>query len=74
MTRVGIVQLRTRVAEVAAKHEIDLRIESDPIPPHRVMKGDKFITPSGTSTEVAGAFEQWVAGYEDGIADACAMF
>ncbi|MFA7152703.1 MAG: hypothetical protein WC072_02815 [Methanoregulaceae archaeon] len=44
------------------------------IPPHRVLKGDRPITPSGTPTEVAGAFEQWVAGYEDGIADTCAMF
>lgn len=59
--RIGIVQLRAIVADVADETGISMRILNDPISPVQIVTGDtgERITHPGTPTEVVKDLMSW---------------
>ena len=64
MRRIGIVELRTAVRTAATITGLDLKLQGDPVPPHKVILGDRGITPAGTSTQVHDALALWLDGWQ----------
>lgn len=66
MHRVGIVQLRKKVAEQAAALGVNLTVGNDPVGPFTLRLGDNNISPPGTATVIWDYLQAWANGCKVG--------